>query len=342
MSDMKQTTETVETNAVQEESVGVELTSKAIPLTAFGINSQGAVPGFEPGHALQEHVPHLDEAHKFPQDALRDTIMWLNNADGDGIYFHGPTGCGKTSLIVQVAARLNWPVRRTNGTARLELADLVGDMGLETGESGAPETRFHYGPLALAMKEGSIFILDEIDLIDPSVVAALNPVLEGDALVLDRNGGEVIHPHPNFRFVATGNTAGLGDDTGNYVGTSQQNLATMDRFWVIEMGYMAPEDEKEILMAKFGHLPNVQEAVVDRMIQLANRVREAFVEGTLSATFSTRTLIRWASTFDLCKESGVPGCPLDYSLRRSLSGRLPKHEQEAVHDMKRSIFPEED
>lgn len=312
-----------------------------IKLASFGLKSKGEIPGFAPDHDLADLVPDVDASFIFDNDALRDMLLWIHNPDGDGLFFTGPTGCGKTSLIEQTAARLNWPVRRTNGTARMELADLVGDMGLESSsEGGAPETKFHYGPLACAMREGSIFILDEIDLIDPSVVAALNPVLEGKALVLDRNGGEIIKPHPNFRFVASGNTAGLGDDTGNYVGTAQQNLATMDRFWIVEMSYPSPETEKSILKAKFGDA--VGEPIMDRMIQLAGRVRESFVEGQMSATFSTRTLVRWASMIDLYRKAKLPGCLVEYTLDRAMAGRLPRHERDAVVDMKRSIFPEED
>ena len=311
-----------------------------IKLKEFGIKSKGEVPGFAPDHDLAELVPDTDTSFVFDSDALRDLMLWLHNPDGDGLFFTGPTGCGKTSLIEQTAARLNWPCRRTNGTARMELADLVGDMGLESSsEGGSPETKFHYGPLSQAMREGSIFILDEIDLIDPSVVAALNPVLEGKPLVLDRNGGEHIKPHPNFRFVASGNTAGLGDDTGNYVGTAQQNLATMDRFWIVEMSYPSEATEKKILKAKFGEL--LDEGVMDRMIQLAGRVRESFMEGQMSATFSTRTLVRWASMLDLYRNANTPGCPVEYTLTRAMAGRLPRHEREAVIDMKQSIFPSE-
>ncbi|WP_018949099.1 AAA family ATPase [Thioalkalivibrio sp. ALMg11] len=306
-----------------------------IDLTVFGLPG-GQFPGFAPDHELAELVPEYSPHHVFDTDALRDFLAWVSQPDGDGFYIHGPTGCGKTSMIEQTAARLNWPVRRVNATERMELADLVGDKSLETSESGnGPETGFQYGPLALAMKEGAIFILDEADILNPAVFAALNPVLEGNALVLDRNGGEVIHPDESFRFVVTGNTAGLGDDTGNYVGTAQQNLATMDRFWTVELGYPQHETEKKILTSRFSG--KIDPKVMDQMISLATRVRSAFEEGTMSATFSTRTLVRWASMIDRYRRASVDDV-VAYTLKRAMAGRLPQHEQEAVFDMKKVIF----
>ena len=64
---------------------------------------------------------------------------------------------------------------------------------------------FQYGPLAKAMKYGHVLVLNEIDLADAGELAGLNDVLEGRPLVLADNAGEIIHPHPLFRVVATAN-----------------------------------------------------------------------------------------------------------------------------------------
>ena len=45
------------------------------------------------------------------REQLRDVLAFLADPAGDGLLLTGPTGAGKTSLVLQVAARLNWPVQ---------------------------------------------------------------------------------------------------------------------------------------------------------------------------------------------------------------------------------------
>lgn len=102
---------------------------------------------------------------------------------------------------------------------------------------------FVYGPLALAVKHGHLLIINEMDLAEPAELAGLNDILEGAPLVIAQNGGEIIMPHTKFRFIATGNSAGSGDQTGLYQGVLQQNLAFLDRFRIIEATYAEPSVE---------------------------------------------------------------------------------------------------
>jgi cobaltochelatase CobS len=60
-------------------------------------------------------------------------MCWLSAPKGDGLYITGPTGSGKTSLVEQVAARINWPVQTITGHGRLELNDLLGQWLLLKG-----------------------------------------------------------------------------------------------------------------------------------------------------------------------------------------------------------------
>ncbi|KAF8942691.1 AAA ATPase midasin [Haplosporangium gracile] len=71
---------------------------------------------------------------------------------------------------------------------------------------------WHDGPLVQSMKEGHLFLLDEISLADDSVLERLNSVLEPQRLlVLAEKGGktvEVMNGAPNFQFLATMNPGG--------------------------------------------------------------------------------------------------------------------------------------
>ena len=159
--------------------------------------------------------------------------------DLDPLYLYGPTGCGKTTLIKQLAARLNYPTFEVTGHGRLEFADLCGHISLQKGSMA-----YKYGPLPLAMRYGGILLINEADLLSPEVAVGLNGVLDGAPLCLPENGGEVISPHEMFRIACTANTNGGGDDTGLYQGTVRQNLALLEGTWPAKSRYPTPETEK--------------------------------------------------------------------------------------------------
>ncbi|KAG1882661.1 hypothetical protein F4604DRAFT_1986326 [Suillus subluteus] len=73
---------------------------------------------------------------------------------------------------------------------------------------------WHDGPLVRAMREGHVFLLDEISLADDSVLERLNSVLEpGRTIVLAERGGvdgdyPAIHASNDFKLLATMNPGG--------------------------------------------------------------------------------------------------------------------------------------
>ncbi len=109
----------------------------------------------------------------FDRDRLRKLLAFLDNPEGDGLFLIGPTGCGKTSLVVQAAARLHWPVQMVPVHGRLELDDMLGQKVLDNGC-----TPFLYGALSIAVRDGHILILDEMDVADPAELAGLYDLLD--------------------------------------------------------------------------------------------------------------------------------------------------------------------
>ncbi len=285
-----------------------------------------------------EFTPKQDPDYIFRIEILRDVLAWLNFAKKEGLFLTGPTGCGKSSIIVETAARLNYPLYRITAHARMEFPELVGQFILNNGQ-----TVFHYGPLARAMRDGGIFLLDEIDMLDPSVAVGLNGIVEGAPLCIPENGGEVIHPHPDFRFVATGNTSGNGNTVGHYSGTLKQNLAFLDRFWVLKVDYPEPAVEKTILK-KIGYLPDL---LIERFVQAANEIRAMFVgdgdegnfENRIGITISTRGLVRWASLSVFYQHMTAQGVsPIHYALDRALLFRAEPYERSAVMEIVQRVF----
>ncbi|MGI9273500.1 MAG: AAA family ATPase, partial [Endozoicomonas sp.] len=260
----------------------------------FGLDSTPLIllEGYQDcGHpAVPAQQPYV-----FDRDRLRKLLAFLDDPMGDALYLVGPTGCGKTSLVCQAAARLHWPCQLVPVHGRLELDDLLGQKVLDSGS-----TPFLYGVLSMAVREGHILILDEMDIADPSELAGLYDLLDGAPLVLAQNGGEILPVHPKFRFVATGNSAGSGDGTGLYQGVLRQSLAWLDRFRVISVEYPDEITELSILEQQVPELPVI---VREGMVKLANEIRRLFTdcsdgtgegEAQLSCTLSTRGLVRWA------------------------------------------------
>jgi len=299
-----------------------------------GKKSKRTVRGFASSSSF---TPDINPEYLF-HDSSRDAVVWFMDSS-DPLYVFGPAGSGKTSLIKQLAAKLNYPVFDITGHGRLEFPDLVGHLTVEDSNMS-----FQYGPLALAMKFGGLFLLNEIDLLDPATAAGLNGILDGDPLCIPENGGEIIKPHPLFRFAATANTNGGTDETGLYQGTLRQNLAFMDRFWLCEVGYPSPKAERELLFRKVRGLPS---DVRTKMVEFANEVRKLFMgeadgsfRDTIEVTFSTRTLIRWADLtvrFQPLARQGIQ--PVTYALDRALGYRASPETRTVLHELAQRIFP---
>ncbi len=283
------------------------------------------------------YTPPVDDDFIFG-DLARDLIVWLLGKS-EPLYIHGSSGTGKTSCIKQVAARINMPVYQITASERMETDALVGHYTLINGS-----TVWQDGPLTMAMRNGGIMLADEADTANPSVLIALNGVLDGSPLVIAEHGGEIVHPHPLFRIACTGNSAGNGDSSGYYCGVGQMNMAFMDRFTVLEATYPDEKDEVSLLSRKFTKLP---QEVIASMVKVANKVRKLFVNEEqgqpCELTVTTRSLIRWADlTIRYEALSGMGISPVQYAADLAFANRASKPTKTMIHELIQRIFNETD
>lgn len=237
----------------------------------------------DPDENAKAMIPDVDENYVFDLELVRMVVMGL--AMNIPTYGWGYHGTGKTTLFEQVCARTGRPFCRVQHTINTEESHIVGQYVVKDGE-----TAFQPGPLTVAMIEGYTYCADEYDFAMPSVLSVYQPVLEGKALMIKDAPPEfrIVKPHRNFRFVATGNTNGAGDETGLYQGTQMQNAANYSRFGLtLKVDYMDPKIETAVIMRQSG----VDKASAEKLIDFAKQIREAFAAGRIGTTVSPRELI---------------------------------------------------
>jgi cobaltochelatase CobS len=255
----------------------------------FGLDIDWEVPGFSEDSA---NVPDTDKTYQFDHDTTLAILAGFSF--NRRVMIQGYHGTGKSSHIEQVAARLNWPCVRINLDSHVSRVDLIGKDQIVLKE-GKQITEWKEGLLPWALQTPTALVFDEYDAGRPDVMFVIQRVLEseGKLTLLDQN--RIIRPHPAFRLFATANTVGLGDTTGLYHGTHQINQGQMDRWnMVVQLNYLAHDDEANIMLAKFPALDNVEgRDNIDKMVRLADMTREGFINGDLSTLMSPRTVISW-------------------------------------------------
>jgi cobaltochelatase CobS len=338
-------------------------------------------------------TPPVIDGFKFTIENLRRMMVWAAAASlPDGFFkakmkrnlmIFGPTGCGKTELVKQFAARTGRPLFRTQCSEDTDQAQLFGswklcrpivkdelveDAGiLEKGIQGiakaieklaisikrntgvGPEMTFVDGPvLRWARTPNAILVLDESDQLLPTVAMSLICVLDGDDIVVPETG-ERVKIAPGALVAATANTNGRGSAGGNggsaslYKGTKRQNIASTDRYFVINASYLSEEEEKELLMNQVG-LPDVAATAMSR---LAGKVRSLFLGinedagangEPLEFTITTRNLLNWGMSYKLFNVTGMDSkTAFTESLNMTLLDFGSAAERKAVQDLWETI-----
>jgi cobaltochelatase CobS len=283
-------------------------------------------------------VPEIDAAYEFKRDQLKNVLLCLEGDVAKNLLVQGPTGCGKSSLIEQVCARLNIEVWRIACHSKLEFAEMLGSMtlvpgamkaqdglltkagaalksifkGAEDGEtllewvsrslSSGVVTRFQDGPAVTAARRGGVLLMDEGNFLPPSTFGAFNTLLDGGSLLVPETG-EIVAPHPQMRVAMTGNAVN-DDDTTVYRGIQRMSVALMHRFLTMRVDYMSQTQEAQILAKT---VPGLSGQLMEAMLAVANETRAAFKGAVIETTISTRIMVRWATLIH--KRKGAWGGP---------------------------------
>lgn len=284
---------------------------------------------------FEELIPAKDPNYVYDVDILKSVLMGLHH--NLNVYIFGHAGVGKSTLFEQVCAATKRRLLRVQHTIDTESSHILGQWGVDTkivkntdgSETVLSVTKWSPGPLQLAMKHGWLYLADEYDRGHPSVLSAYQAVLEGKPLYTKEADEEHRHivPHPSFRFGATGNTNGSGDETGLHQATVVQDAATIERFAIVlQQGYMSPKQETAIVQGQ----ARLMKEDAAKIIDFARRVRELH-PSSVSLSLGPRVAIN-IGKIGLMRGDFKKGVELAFT------NRLPEGEREAVNQVAQRVF----
>jgi len=286
-----------------------------------------------------KQVPVIDDNYELPVIKNKDGFLFDDVAPevadcilhGEHVYIYGPAGCGKSTMARMICRELGKEPYEVDFSSGIDEATFIGTQVATTDDNGNPVTKFQYGLFPKAVMEGRPIIVNEADMGQPQYLAALHGILEENdsKLVILDNGAEVLYPKEGFCVIATGNSAGGGDDNGDYSGVNMLNKAFLDRFSAFfEMGYSKKESQivKKLLINSKKHL-------TQPIMHLVKDIRKLKEQETVDSLFSTRKLIMLAGK--------VNRWGVKRAIELVILARLDKDERQVWNEVVQRHFPKD-
>ncbi|XP_035827114.1 midasin [Aplysia californica] len=214
----------------------------------------------------------------------------------------GSTGIGKTTVCQLYAALRGQALHSVNCHMHTESGDFLGGLRPVRSSSDDADLKeqklFEWkdGPLVTAMKDGAMFLIDEISLADDSVLERLNSVLEPErTLVLAERGGlgesnealsevESVTAAESFRLFATMNP-------GGDFGKKELSPALRNRFTEI---WCPPSLERQDLIA-----------IVEKNIRAGLQLHTAAHDGSSGFGAAMIDFVNWFTATDFGSKATV-------------------------------------
>lgn len=199
-----------------------------------------------------------------------DLLRYARAARNNTMLF-GPTGPGKTSLILAYCATDNIPLVTIQANGAVDPNTFFGGpvLDLETGTLKG----WQDSAITEVIRHGGVLYIDEVNFLPAKVASTFHGLLDKrrQITILDK-GNEVIDAHPDLQIIVAYNP--------DYEGTRPLNAAFKNRFKLkIHMDYDEAV-EKELIC-----LPV--------MLDLARKLRAAQKAGDLETPVSTNMLIEF-------------------------------------------------
>ena len=264
---------------------------------------------------IQDEYPCPGVDSGFYVEEKRWNVLVRNILRHKNTMLVGPTGTGKTDVIIRICKALNIPCRIYDMGAMMDpLTDLLGSHRLENGSS-----KFDYAKFVKDVQEPGVILLDELSRAPQMTNNILFPCLDDRRTlpieIADSNSAREVKVHPECVFIATAN---IGSE---YSGTNDIDAALENRFMMIQVDYLPKSIESKILEIRTG----CDEKSAMKIASIANAIRDRYLEGSLSKTISTRETIA-------CAEFVVDGFSILDAVNFSFCEKFPKYGDNSEYD----------
>ena len=221
--------------------------------------------------------PTIDESG-FYVDSMNWKFLVRNIIKHKNTMLIGPTGTGKTELVIEIAKQLNLNISIYDmGAMQDPLTDLLGTHRLE-GNSSV----FDYSQFVEDVQKPGIILLDELSRAPQMAMNILFPCLDSRReLRIDIAGSNNIRKvkvHPECVFISTANIG------AEYSGTQDIDAALLNRFLPLQLDYMPSKIEEHVLMVR----TEIDEISAKTICNYAKQIRESYKNEVLSKSISTR------------------------------------------------------
>lgn len=203
---------------------------------------------------------------------------------GVAVHLRGPAGAGKTTLALQIAARLSRPAVLVTGDGWFTAQDLIGgqsgvrvrqvrDRYIHTVQKTETETTAMWEDSVLthAVAKGYTLVYDEFTRSPPAANNPLLSALEERILVFagPGRGERYVRAHPEFRAIFTSNPE-------DYAGVQAPQDALIDRMITFDLAEHGVETEAGIVARRSG-------LSVEQAMPIVRLVRAIRAEPTVGA-----------------------------------------------------------
>ena len=229
------------------------------------------------------------------------------------ILIEGSPGIGKTTIVQNLAKKLNKKIHRVNLSEHTDMIDLIGSQF----PSNDSNIKFKWidGVLLTAMKNGDWIIIDEMNLANQSILEGLNSILDEKQCLFIPELNLEIKAHPQFQIFATQNPV--------YQGGGRKFLPKnfLNRFIKIYLDELNIEDYKEILEKIFigNNIDLIDNVLINNLVEFNEEVKKEIKKNKISLNevgeFNLRTMIKFLNTYKLNKYDLIVICNTFYISR---------------------------